>query len=115
MFLAGCSGSAAGKTPPTLTPHELQGQRTFQTICSNCHSTIPDSIIVGPSLAGVAERAASRVPGMDARTYILTSILKPREYIVEGFPDNLMPTNLGEILSPEEIDAVIAYLFTLSE
>lgn len=69
-------------------------------------------IIRGPSLFGVAGRAGQRVSGMDARSYMYNSILNPTAYMVDGF-QNLMPTDLGKTLTGEELDAVVAYLFTL--
>jgi len=113
VLLIGCGAEQDKPAPPTLTPLQSQGQAKFKTICANCHSTTPETIIVGPSLAGVALRAGDRIQGMDAEAYIRNSILDPRAYIVEGFPKNLMPTNFGEEFSQEEIDALVAYLFTL--
>jgi hypothetical protein len=45
--------------------------------------------------------------------YIRTSILHPSEYIVPGFPDNLMPQTYGEVFSETELNDLIAYLLTL--
>ena len=81
--------------------------------CSKCHETGNDSVMVGPSLSGLATRASERVPGMDARAYITQSILEPSAYVVEGFPDGLMPKMLAGELSKEDVEAVVAYLLTL--
>lgn len=113
LLLVGCGGDPNKPAPPTLTPLQAQGQAKFKKICANCHATTPETIIVGPSLAGVAAWAGDRIQGMDAETYIRNSILDPRAYIVEGFPENLMPTNFAEQFSQEEVDALVAYLFTL--
>ena len=88
------------------------GKQVFSRDCGACHSTTPDTIIVGPSLAGVATRAETRVDGLDAYTYLLTSVMQPDAYLVEGF-DNLMPASLSKQLTGEELDNVIAYLQTL--
>lgn len=114
MILAGCAGEAgqAAADQSTLTPVEKEGARLFSQYCSSCHATKPDTIVVGPSLAGVVERAEARVEGQDARTYLEASIRSPDAYVVEDFA-NLMPPTLGETLTDEEIDALIAYLFTL--
>jgi hypothetical protein len=70
-------------------------------------------VIVGPSLAGVAVRAATRIKGLDAEAYIRNSIEVPNAYVVEGFPASIMPGDLKEQLPPEDIDAVVAFLLTL--
>lgn len=112
MLLPACSGPAGAAVPPTLSSEAALGQEVFTRECGSCHSTMPDTIIVGPSLAGIARQAGSRVPGQDAPTYLLNAIINPGDYLVEGFQD-LMPANFGKKLTGEEIDAVIAYLMTL--
>lgn len=81
-------------------------------ICGTCHALEPDVVVVGPSLAGIASRAGSRVAGQDAETYIRNSILNPGEHVVEGF-QNVMAQNLGEVLSADQINQIIAFLLTL--
>ncbi len=114
VLWAACGGAVeptAVPTPP-LTAQEALGKTVFQQNCASCHSNVAGQIIVGPSLFGVEQRAASRVPGQDAKTYLLTSIMNPGAYVVEGF-DDLMPRSFAKSLTGEEIDAVIAYLLTL--
>ncbi len=113
-LLVACAG-VRSQAPPTLTPQETRGRRLFEVACMPCHSTLPDTVIVGPSLAGIADRAAEQVDGLDARAYITQSILDPRAYTVEGFPANLMPDSLAESLAPEDIDALVAYLLSLRQ
>jgi nitric oxide reductase subunit C len=114
--LVGCatSGQSAPIETPTFTSEQALGEQVFEHHCQSCHSTIPDSIVVGPSLAGVAQRAANRIEGMNWRDYIEMSISQPSDYLVEGYPD-LMPSTLSDILSKEEVEAVLAYLMTLEE
>lgn len=102
---------AAGK----LSALEAQGEMVFKLHCANCHATSGETIIVGPSQAGIASRGSQRIPGMDARTYVKNSIINPKDYTVEGFQDNLMPTDYGILLSVEDIEALVAYLLTLDE
>lgn len=85
----------------------------FVANCSRCHSASGDSIVVGPSLAGIATRGAARIQGMDAEAYIRDSILNPTAYTVEGFPEGVMPANLTEAIPPTDLDALVAYLLTL--
>lgn len=107
-----CGSKPATPTGPTLTPQEAHGQEVFNTHCATCHSTAPDTVIVGPSLYGVASRAGTRVEGMDAKTYIQTSVLKPNDFVVPGYPDAMVP-DFAKQLTGEDFDAVVAYLLTL--
>ena len=110
-MLAACGG-AAEPTPtpaPTLDPELARGKRVFEANCGACHSLAPDTVLVGPSLAGIAQRGATRVDGLDARGYLYTSIMRPGDYLVDGFQD-LMPSTLAKSLSGEDMDAVVAYL-----
>ena len=80
------------------------GRSLFQQYgCVGCH-TLTDAnsnAIVGPELNGIGSRR-----GED---YIRESIMDPRAVIVEGFIDT-MPKNFSEMISPEEIDALVKYL-----
>lgn len=111
IILVACSGTS-GESVPTLTPVEQQGQAVFTLRCAQCHALTTDTVVIGPSLAGVATRASSRVPGYDSQTYLETSILIPEDYLVDGFA-NTMPTNFGKELTSEEFTALVAYLMTL--
>lgn len=111
IFLSGCASSSYA-AQPTLSSQAAAGKKIFDSICYACHSTLPDSVIVGPSLAGIPERAGERIEGLTAEEYLKQSILDPGAYIVEGFND-LMPRTIGEVYDKEQIDALIAYLMTL--
>jgi nitric oxide reductase subunit C len=111
-WLAACSSSALSAAP-TRTPQEIRGQQVFESYCSSCHSTVGESIVVGPSLAGIASRGGSRMADMDAEAYIRSSILSPESFTVEGFPTGTMPQSLEDDLSEEDLEAVVAYLLTL--
>ncbi len=113
LLLVACGGTAeSAPAEPTLSPQQTQGKLVFSQNCGSCHSTDANTIIVGPSLDGIASRAPQRVTNQDAQTYLLTSILRPSDHLVEGF-DNVMPENFGKKLTGEELDAVVAYLLTL--
>lgn len=109
--LAGCGDSPA-QPAPTLAPLAAKGQQVFKQSCGACHALRPDTIVVGPSLAGVAARAAGRSPGLGTRQYLELSILKPDAYGVQGFSD-VMPRDFGKKLTGEELDALLAFLLTL--
>ncbi|HVU14227.1 MAG TPA: hypothetical protein VHD90_23270, partial [Phototrophicaceae bacterium] len=64
----------------------------------------------------LAAVAGSYVPGENAVEYIHESIVNPNAFIAPGtpaFPPNLMPDDWAKVLSPQDINDVIAYLLTL--
>lgn len=110
LLLSACSDNAE-PTPASGDPQVSEGHEVFRKNCAICHSLIPEKVITGPSLSGVATRAGKRVEGFEARDYIYQSITDPDAYVVDGF-QNLMPPNFLDKLEPEEINAVIAFLLT---
>ncbi len=106
----------ATQPPPTQAPappsgDAANGEKLFAANgCSACHSTGSNTII-GPGLAGVEERAATRVEGMSAEEYIEHSIRDPGAFVVDGFV-NLMPATFGA-LPDSDIQDLIAYMATL--
>ena len=112
ILLSACSSMSAVQATPTLDPLAIQGKQVYVGHCAGCHALEPNTIIVGPSLAGVATRAGSRVPGDDAQAYIETSVLNPSAYVVEGFND-VMPKNFAKDLTSDEFNALVAFLMTL--
>lgn len=117
IALAGCGGSDSSPDPPTTV---RPGQDLFEERilgpnpgCITCHSMDPDTTLVGPSIAGVATRAGSRVAGQNADDYLRESILNPSAFVVPGFDDGKMPTDLGEVLSSGEVEALVGYLLGL--
>lgn len=84
------------------------GEELFATNCSACHAEEDGA---GPPLAGIGERAATRVDGMSAEEYLHESIVDPAAYVVEGFAP-IMPKDYADKLSEEEITDLIAYLLT---
>ncbi len=82
--------------------------------CLSCHS-LDGSKLVGPTWLGLF---GSEVRLADGRTviadeaYIIESIRNPGAAIVEGYP-NVMPAALGQELSDERIQDIIAFIKTL--
>jgi len=112
LVLCACSSEPMATPTPTLDAIQQQGRSVFNLRCAQCHALTADTVIIGPSIVGVATRAETRIPGYDAQTYIEMSILTPGDYIVDGFT-NTMPTNFGKELTSEELSAVVSYLMTL--
>ncbi len=112
FVISACSAGASVPPTPTPDPLVVQGQQVFNARCATCHALVPDTIIIGPSLAGVATRAETRVKGLTADEYIQLSILRPGDYVVEGF-SNVMITNFAKELTNEDMNALVAFLLTL--
>ncbi len=129
--LAACAPARPPATPtagptPTDSPQALQaelsalpagnadsGKALFTAVgCVACHSLEPGVRIVGPSLAGVATRAATRRPGYSAQLYIYESITRPNAYVVDGFPSGVMPQDFKQRLQPQELADLIAFIST---
>ncbi|MFN8381027.1 MAG: cytochrome c [Anaerolineales bacterium] len=110
--ITACAMGAPVSPTPTPDPLVVQGQQVFNAHCATCHALVPDTIIIGPSLAGVATRAETRMKGLNAEEYIQLSILRPGDYVVEGF-NNVMITNFSKELTNEDMNALVAFLLTL--
>ncbi len=105
-----------------------RGKTLFNGIgaCASCHAIEPGVMLVGPSLAGVASRAAERIrhpqytgTAQTASEYLEESILNPSIFIV---PDGVyasaqgvsfMPDTLAKTLTSEQVRDLVAYLMTL--
>ncbi|MEW5959892.1 MAG: cytochrome c [Chloroflexota bacterium] len=105
LLLAACGGGAADD--PAAAGEKLFAEVVIgtQAGCITCHSLEPDTVIVGPSMAGIGSRADE--------AYIRESILDPNAVLVEGFPADTMPPVWADELSDEQVDQLVAYLLTL--
>jgi nitric oxide reductase subunit C len=126
MLLAACGGQAA---PAASGGDAATGQKIFQQAtlgkdkvpgCATCHSVEPNKKLVGPSLAGIATDAANTVKetgykgqAKTAQDWLRESITNPNADVAEEFQPNVMPQNLKDELSSQEINSLIAYLMTL--
>jgi mono/diheme cytochrome c family protein len=105
LALSGCGRS------DSLGPNVEAGRLLFGEHCASCHSLSPDTVIVGPSLAGVASQVEDNPLGLEAAAYLRSSIVTPKADIVEGFSD-LMPVDFERKLTPEQLQALIDFLLT---
>jgi cytochrome c2 len=116
ILLSGCGGSAATPTP-AFSPDSAEGRGAAlfsgKGRCATCHSLSAGTTIVGPSLAGIAGKAAERIPGVKAADYLEESILRPDKYKVPGFELAVKDASLAKTLTTEEIGDLVAYMLTL--
>ena len=113
VVAASCSAPAAS----TSAPETVDGEELFSLKavgpkpgCVTCHSLVPERRLVGPSLADVGARAAGRVPDTTAEEYLRQSIVDPGAHVVDGFVGTSMPNGYGDVLSEQQIAAVVDYL-----
>ena len=138
IYVTGGLTRAASPSPGAAEPAEYQprpvtaddsavarGENLFHTVipaCNACHSMQPGADMAGPSLAGIATRAAEIIESPDyngeaddVMGYIVESIREPSVYLVPGamYSANgvsFMPTTYTETMTDEDIEAVAAYL-----
>lgn len=123
----GAKPDQAGTTPASNDPVAL-GEALFRRAtpgCFACHSTAEGVQLVGPSLAGLATRAAQIIQSKDyhgdaktAEGYVRESILHPSAYLVAGptysaAGRSFMPDNFQSLIKTQEVDQIVAYLMTL--
>lgn len=114
LVLAACGGQPTPVGDPEAG-EALFNQQAIDSApgCVTCHSTQPGEVLVGPSLAGIANQAGERVEGQSAEEYLRTSILEPDAHVVEGFSPGVMYQEYEQALSDEQVDNLVAYLLTL--
>jgi cytochrome c oxidase subunit 2 len=101
---AAAGGGGAGGAPKIDAKKLFTDGNGTSTACSACH-TLADAgttATTGPVLDKV-------LVGKDA-AFVKNSILKPDAEIAPGFQGGIMPQNYGDTLSPDEVDALVAYL-----
>ena len=72
--------------------------------CTGCHTLAAagSTGTTGPDLDGALKGKPE--------AFIATSIVDPNAEVAKDFPPDVMPQTYGDELSPEELDALVAYL-----
>ncbi|MGY1457916.1 MULTISPECIES: c-type cytochrome [unclassified Luteimonas] len=101
------------------------GEHLFGTavpVCTACHSLQPGVQLAGPSMAGMAERAAQTIASpdytgsaTDVEGYIREAIVSPSAHLVPGAMfsaegTSFMPNTYPETLTEEQVDQLVAFL-----
>ncbi len=101
----GAAPTATGEAPSPQASGGAEGKALFaDNGCGDCH-TLADAGTtgqIGPVLDEV-------LPGMSAEM-IRTSIVDPGATVEQGFPEGVMPSGYGDLFTPAELDALVAYL-----
>ncbi len=126
LFLTACGGGgnadsgggeeSGGAVGNAANGEELYKQATIGSAnapgCITCHSLEPGVVLVGPSHAGLGERAQTAVPGMTAEEYLIQSIKEPDAHVTEGYTAGIMYQNYAQDLPNAQINDIVAFLLT---
>ena len=106
--------ASCGTEAPAADPVARGRQVYGDAGCASCHEPGILNLWrpVGPPLDHVATIAEARRPGVPAGEYLRQSVVDPGAFVVPGYPDS-MPRGLGNRLSPQDLDALVAYLGSL--
>ena len=97
--------STSGQTQTTTSASPAAGKQVFLANgCGACHTLAEAGTngTVGPNLD-------DGLKGKNA-TFIRQSIVDPNAEITPGFPANTMPQDFGDTISPDDLDALVAFL-----
>jgi len=106
----GGDGSGGGGDGSAGGVQEL-GATTFASAgCGGCHafSKAGTDAQIGPSLDDLG--AAAEEAGMSVPDFVRQSIVDPDAVIAPDYQPGVMPKDFAESLSPEELDALVAYV-----
>lgn len=89
------------------------GRQAFVTYgCNACHVLADAGAVgqIGPALDDIGSRAGAAVAGQSAEEYLRAAILKPSDFVVSGYPANIMPQDYGLRMSDADLIALVAYM-----
>ncbi|HSN75298.1 MAG TPA: cytochrome c oxidase subunit II [Anaerolineae bacterium] len=112
-FTAWVAEQKAAVSPEALA--ELGAELHASQGCIACHNVSGDAGGVGPTWKGLFGSQREFTDGTTAvadEEYLRTSILASQEKILAGYPP-VMPQNYADVLSDQQIDALIEYIKTL--
>jgi nitric oxide reductase subunit C len=135
MQMASADGQASGAGAAESAAADTEGPagrlaagrdvfRNASPGCQSCHSLQPGADMAGPTLAGIATRAAEILESPDytgsaesVEGYIRESILEPSAYNVPGAMysangSSFMPGTYADSLSDTQVDQLAAWLAT---
>ena len=89
---------------PGIQPPQFVAADFFATNCGGCHAlkAAGTTAAVGPNLD---QALAGQRPQQ-----VSQSIVNPNAQIAPGFQPNVMPSNYGETLTPQQLNQLVAYL-----
>ena len=116
---ASCAAAAQKADPArgkTVYERPIKSARGDLPSCAKCHPSVagaPMTVSMGINLHDIALKAGQRVQGQSAEDYLRASIVDPDAFLAEGFQDGLMSREYKQLLTPQEIEDLVAYMMTL--
>jgi cytochrome c oxidase subunit 2 len=115
MERAGFEAWVIRQTALPKDPVERGARWAKQYACAACHS-IDGSAVVGPTWKGLYGKQETLTDGTAVAVddaYLIRSVIDPNAQVVQGFKPGIMPQTLGEQLTQDQINDVIAYIKSL--
>ncbi len=117
------TGPLARAVAEKVNPTPAVGKTIFTGVgsCGSCHtlSAAGTTGTVGPNLntlkQACAAPASQQARGSTLQKCIQTAIVSPYKYIPPGFKAGIMPNTFSKTLSPSQIQALVAFLASVSK
>jgi len=103
--LAGCEAQRRQSDAELgLNPQQIAGRRLYDNYCDRCHAAYSSRGRQGPGMKGVFQRQYLPMSGMPANDDRVADIVRLGRNKMPGY---------GQVLSPQQINDLLAYLHTL--
>jgi mono/diheme cytochrome c family protein len=99
------TATTTGETTTTAASTAEGGQLFESEGCSGCHT-----LAAAGSTATTGPVLDSALKGQ-SKQFISTSITDPNADIAKGFQPNVMPQTFGQSMTPEQLNALVEYLY----
>jgi mono/diheme cytochrome c family protein len=117
------TGALAAAVAQKVSPTPAVGKTIFTGVgsCGSCHtlSAAATTGTVGPNLntlkQACAAPASQQARGSTLQKCIQTAITDPYKYIPPGYKSGIMPNTFSKTLSPSQIQALVAFLSSVSK
>ncbi len=97
--------AGGGGEPQLAAGDPKAGAQVFDSQgCADCHS-----LQAAGATGAVGPNLDTALASKDAQ-FIETSIVDPNDFVEEGFQSGIMPTDYGDVLTPEDLANVVAFL-----
>jgi mono/diheme cytochrome c family protein len=118
------TGALAAAVQATVQPTPAVGKTIFTGVggCGSCHilSDAGTTGTTGPNLTkdlakDCAMPQSKKIRGATLQKCINTAIVNPYAYLPPGYPSGVMPSTFSKTLSPTQIQALVAYLASVTK